>query len=191
MNGGEGAEEVEHAADQSLQEGLRPQHLQLALQPQLFPGLLVRRTQVTGCHQIQTLVKTGLGRLETVGHNQDEAPATLALLWWHRQTFRYGAPEEVHCGTGATRELSSGRLSLDVSKEERKQTTYKICLVQQRKTIPLQVFSYQYLPPLYSGPGSKATSLLLGVNELTNLTVTGSSDITCRTNKISITIRLG
>lgn len=50
MYGGEGTEEVEHAANQSLTEPLRPRHFQLALQPQLLPGYLMRHTQVTGRH---------------------------------------------------------------------------------------------------------------------------------------------
>ncbi|TNN87017.1 hypothetical protein EYF80_002772 [Liparis tanakae] len=94
MYGGEGAKEVKHAAYQSLAQALGPDHLHLALQPQLFPGLLVRRTQVTSRQQFQALVIVGLRCVQTVGHHQDEAPAGLALLWKQCQSGGYGGPDK-------------------------------------------------------------------------------------------------
>lgn len=61
--GGEGTEQVEHAANQSFTQPLWPSHLQLALQPQLGPGFLMRQAQVPRRHQLQGLIKSGLSRV--------------------------------------------------------------------------------------------------------------------------------
>ena len=80
----------------------------------------MRRTQVTAHHQIQAHIETGLSRIQTVGHHQEEAPATLALSWGQRQSRGYVGPDKVHFRAGAAGELSSAGLSLDVPEGEGK-----------------------------------------------------------------------
>lgn len=93
MDGREGTQEVEHAADNSFAEGLRPRDLHLALQPQLLPGLLVRWSQVSSRHQVQALIVAGLGSFQAVGHDQDESPASFCLLRWQRHSGRHRGPD--------------------------------------------------------------------------------------------------
>ena len=114
MEGGEGAQQVEQAADHGLAHGLRAHQLHRALQPQLLPGLLVGVPQVPAGHETQAFIKAGLGTLGGVAQRQQEAPARLALLGLQDQAGRHDGPDEVHGGPGASGDLGGSGLALDM-----------------------------------------------------------------------------
>ena len=114
MEGGEGTQQVEQAADHGLAQGLRAHHLHCALQPQLLPGLLVGVPEVPAGHETQALIEAGLGTLGGVAQCQQEAPARLALLGLQDQAGLHDGPDEVQGGPGASRDLGGSGLALDV-----------------------------------------------------------------------------
>ena len=113
MEGGEGTQQVEKAANHGLAQGLRARQLHRAVQPQLLPGLLVGVTQVPAGHETQALIEAGLGALVGVAERQKEAPARVALLRLQDQAWRHDGPYEVHGGPGASGDLGGSGLALD------------------------------------------------------------------------------